>query len=744
MWSVFHLAARPAVAYPDRIRRTLSLVGVKLRDRVCVLVAAAVLVVGSGIAGFGSVSAAAVLAPPPAWSPPLTLGAGAEPSIRTLPAGSPDQQAAVVSAPAGTGSNFWYVDEYRNADGSYRLKGSAPQQPDLGTGGGDSEISVGRLPASGKCPAIAYSGLHNIDLLDNFTTARSDTCGESFTNPPNLYATQNTATDRQWQTFDGTKTNHLIYHKVDTGQIVDSVSYDGGFTYLTQAGPAGLAAVGSLIDPAHAYTQPQVKIGNIVTDYAHPVTGAFYPAAPVGSGEQIHPLYAIFAGTANATETAMSQLPNATYDFLDTLYLATSRDGGRTWTDSTILSVPAASHRELDLVFPVIAIDSGGGLYAAYSDGFKISYVSSTSHGSRWTKPFQINADNRGSRPDTGRADLFPWLVGGAAGRIDVVWYHGQGGNTSAYRNPGTNDAVHGTTVWTVAFAQLFNATATDAAGAARPAVQSNSEAITPVIHRGSVCNNGTVCGITGPGDRTLLDFFQVAIDSAGRANIAYASDVSSPGTASTVYTRQNSGLSALTGQPLTRHSYAQPIVPTGTSCPGPQVLDPAGDAPGSTTNGTGEANIASDDILNARFTTPDTTHLKVALTLNNLSSTPAPGTLSTQYVVYWTYGGNNFYVAADVGPAVTTYTVGTLSGGKMNPGTAVPGTFTPGPGGRITWTPTRAMIGNPATGAVLTKTYAEDHGSFTAAGTGLHYLATVDRAPDAGNGATYTVGGRC
>lgn len=705
--------------------------------------AVAVLVAGLGIANAGSVTAAA-LAAPPAWTAPLILGAGAEPSIRTLPAGSPDQQAAVVSAPAGTGSNFWYVDEYRNADGSYRLKGSAPQQPDLGTGGGDSEISVGRLPAGGKCPAIAYSGLHNIDLLDNFTTARSDTCGESFTNPPNLYATQTTLTDRQWQSFDGVKTNHLIYHKVDTGQIVDSVSYDGGFTYVTQAGPGGLAVIGSIIDPAHAYTQPQVKIGNIVTDYAHPVAGAFYPAAPVGSGEQIHPLNAIFAGTANASETAMSQLPNATYDYPDTLYLATSRDGGRTWTDSTILSVPAASHRELDLVFPVIAVDTAGGLYAAYSDGFKVSYVSSTTHGSRWSKPFQINTDNRGTTPDKGRADLFPWLVGGAAGKVDVVWYHGQGGDTSAYRNPGTNDATHGTTVWTVAFAQLFNATATDATGAARPAVQANNEAISPVIHKGSVCNNGTVCGITGPGDRTLLDFFQVAIDSAGRADIAYASDVSSPGTANTVYTRQNSGLSALTGQPLTPHSYTQPVVPTGTSCPGPQVLDPAGDAPGSTTNGTGEPNIASDDILNARFTTPDATHLRVALTLNNLSSTPAPGTLSTQYVVHWTYGGSDFYAAADVGPAATTYTVGTSTGGKMNPGTAVPGTFTPGPGGKITWTPTRAMIGNPANSAVLTQTYADDHGSFTAAGTGLHYAAAVDRAPDAGNGAPYTLAGRC
>jgi len=703
----------------------------------------AVALLATAVAGYTSASAATLPAPP-SWTPPLSLGAGAEPSIRTLPAGSLDQQAAVVSAPAGTGSNFWYVDELRNADGSYRLKGSAPQQPDLGTGGGDSEISVGNLAAAGKCPAIAYSGLHNIDLLDNFTAARSDSCGESFTNPPNLYATQNTATDRQWQSFDGVKTNHLIYHKVDTGQIVDSVSYDGGYTYLTQGTPAGLAAVGSLIDPAHAYTQPQVKIGNIVTDYAHPVVGAYYPVAPVGSGEQIHPLYAIFAGTANANETILSQLPNATYDYLDTLYLATSRDGGRTWTDSKIFSVPAASHRELDLVFPVIAIDSGGGLYAAYSDGFKVSYVSSTSHGARWTKPFQINADNRGTTPDKGRADLFPWLVGGAPGKVDVVWYHGQGGDTSAYRNPGTADATHGTTLWTVAFAQLFNATATNSAGGAQPTVQANNAAITPVIHKGSVCNNGTVCGITGPGDRTLLDFFQVAIDSVGRANIAYASDISSPGNASTVYTRQNSGLSALTGQAVPRHSYVQPTVLTGTSCPGPQVLDPAGDAAGSTTNGTGEANIASDDILNARFTTPDSTHLKVALTLNNLSSTPAPGTLSTQYVVHWTYSGKDYYAAADVGPAKTTYTVGTSTAGKMNPGTAVPGTLTPGPSGRITWTPTRAVVGNPTSGALLTKAYADDHGAFTAAGTGLHYVAAVDRAPDAGNGATYTVSGRC
>jgi hypothetical protein len=682
---------------------------------------------------------------PPQWSPPLALGAGAEPSIRTLPSGSVDQQAAVVSAPTGLGSNYWYIDDHVNSDGTHWLGSSAPQQPDLGTGGGDSEISVGRLAPGQKCPHIAYTGLHNIDLLDNFTAARSDDCGESFTNPPNLYATQNTATDRQWQSFDGSLTNHLIYHKVDTGQIVDSVSYDGGFTYVTLGGPAGLAAIGSIVDPAHAYTQPNLKIGNIVTDYAHPVAGKFYPPAPVGSGEQIHTLYAIFAGTANAAETLASQSPTAGYDYLDTLYLAKSVDGGVTWKDSTIFSVPAASRRELDLVFPVIATDVAGNLYAAWSDGFKIQYVSSTNGGTSWSKPFQVNVDNRGTVPDKGHANLFPWIVGGGSGKLDVVWYHGVGGDTSAYRNPGTNDAVHGTTVWTVAFAQLFLATRKDANGASLPQVTTNHGAITPIIHKGSVCNNGTVCGITGPGDRTLLDFFQVALDASGRANIAYASDVATPGTATTYYTRQNYGYSAYSGANAPVYTYRQPVVPTGTSCPGPQVVDRSGDAAGSVLNGAGERNIPSDDILNVRFTTPSSSTLRVRMTLNNLSATPSTGTASTEYDVYWSYGGKTYFVSATSnGPGLQTYDSGTVTDGTRTATGTPTGTFTTGPNGYITWTLPRSSVGNPPNGAKLTTPSGETHGAFTVAGSGLHYVAAVDRAPDAGSGAPYTVGGAC
>src|SRR5439155_7379265 len=194
----------------------------------------------------------------PDWSPPLPLaGGGAEPSIRN---GRDNKHAAYVSAPTGLGSNFWYVDEIENGDGTFSMKPSPPRQPDIGTGGGDSEISVGNTidPTTG-CAPIAYSGLHNIDLLDNFTAAKSPDCGLSFTSPA-LFATQNTLTDRQWQTFDGRLSNFLIFHKVDSSQIVVARSLDGGASY-TSLSPDGTQGI---IDAATFPSVPNAnKIGNI-------------------------------------------------------------------------------------------------------------------------------------------------------------------------------------------------------------------------------------------------------------------------------------------------------------------------------------------------------------------------------------------------------------------------------------------------------------------------------------------------
>lgn len=471
----------------------------------------------------------------------MQLGSGGEPSIRVAADG---RAAAYVSAPAGLGSNFWAIAEKTERDGTHVLVPSRAINPDLGTGGGDSDISLGTAPDPRTgCLPIAFSGLHNIDALDNFTVATSRDCGRTFSTP-NPYATQNTLTDRQWQTFDGAKTNHLIYH-LGSGQIALSTSYDGGFTYVSD----GASNLNGIVDPLHSYTLPNVKIGPIVTDYSAPIEGQHYPI----SGDQIHRLYAVFAGSRNATEAARGASIDIAgrYDHMDSVYLATSVDGGLTWTDTLVYQTGPTAKRELDQIFPVLAVDRRGHVYAGWSDGATVQYAASTDRGVHWTKPRTINPKDRsGHRAKNGTANLFPWLAAGAQGNLDVVWYHGKGGNTTGYRNYGSR----GATEWTVAFAQLAGA------DTARPRTVTYSEAITPVFHTGSVCINGLACDIPGTassGDRSLLDFFQVAIDKQGRANIAYT--LTRGGSAFATYTRQNSGMSLLTGKPVPRLPFHLP-----------------------------------------------------------------------------------------------------------------------------------------------------------------------------------------
>jgi hypothetical protein len=535
----------------------------------------------------GSLMAAAMVAmpasaktrtPAPTFSRPMILaGGGAEPSIRVPRDG---KSAAYVSAPTGLGSNFWRITEKRNADHSVTFQQGPVQQPDLGTGGGDSEISVGdltqRAPANG-CAPIAYSGLHNIDLLDNFTVATSTDCGNSFA-LANPFATQNTLTDRQWQVFDGANTNFLIYHLVSTGQIVVSVSPDAGQHYVSY----GASNANGIIDPALlAESGDNQQIGNIIVNHAELIPGVTNPV----SGEPVHAMYAIFGIADNAGIAAQSNLPGSTYNGIDSIYVGRSVDGGVTWTDSKVFSVDPATHRELNMLFPVISSDSAGNLYAAWSDTFKVEYAVSTDHGAHWSKPYQVNRDNRGvgkggvDAPEAGKADVFPWIGAGGNGLLDVVWYHGQGGAPASnliYRDPG--DAK---TRWTVAFAQIGNA-AHVAHGKTSPKVLTYTDAITPVVHFGDICQNGTLCdlGVDNPvvprKDRSLLDFFQVAVDKDGRAHLAIADNASAPGQLISAYLVQLSGVSLVTGKPLKRLKVSYPRL---TCAPDATFTDPSGDA---------------------------------------------------------------------------------------------------------------------------------------------------------------------
>jgi len=330
---------------------------------------------------------------------------------------------------------------------------------------------------------------------------------------------------------------------------------------------------------------------------------------------------------------------------------------------------------------------------------------------------------------------VFRWTAAGGGGRIAVVWSRGSGGaagSESKYRDPGDAN-----TTWTVAAAQITGASST------KPTVASYSETVSPVIHTGDICQNGINCDVLG-GDRTLLDFFEVSIDTAGRANIAYASDAGSPGTASVGYIRQNTGASAWDGSRLTGFAWAPYAPPQGTSCPGPQIVDPAGDAAGSIlTNPTG-GNVDSADLTGIGWHASNGgSTLAITMTLKDLSATPQAGTASRIWDAYWSYGGRTWYVEASTnGPGIQAYDVGFLATDGSQTSTGSPtGTFTAGPNGTIVWTVDRSVIGSPPDGAVLQPLYGDSHEGFTVLGGGVFYTAALDRGPDSGGGASYNVG---
>jgi hypothetical protein len=263
---------------------------------------------------------------------------------------------------------------------------------------------------------------------------------------------------------------------------------------------------------------------------------------------------------------------------------------------------------------------------------------------------------------------------------------------------------------------------------------------------------------LIGNRDRTLLDFFQVSIDPTnGAAAIAYADDHASPGSAVLYYTRQCTGISARTGIALVNDCVAPPpppAPPLGNVCPGPQVADFTGDAPNNYPGGMGQ-NIDNLDVAAATFASAALrsggTTIDVTLKLNNLQAPPTasnPNIVSALWTVYFQYGtatGKSWwYVQATTNgtgaSAVVTYDYGTWDGNFHHVGT-ITGEFHPGAAGTFVFHLPRAAVGSPPDGAVLTGTWSDTHASISALGRGVYFIASADRAPDAGYGSNALVG---
>ncbi len=191
-------------------------------------------------------------------------------------------------------------------------------------------------------------------------------------------------------------------------------------------------------------------------------------------------------------------------------YVSVSKDGGLTWTEHKVADVRG----EIEgLNHAAGAVDDEGNVYVAWNEivdgALDVYYAYSTDEGATWSEPARVNA--------AGGTHTFPWIAARRDGVVGVAWYETAGNGTA-----GTAPAD---AAWRVAYAETASGHDADAAW--------TEAVVTPEpMHEGPICANGLGCNMPAPvgtpGDRDLLDFFEIAFDAEGRIHLVWADDTGS------------------------------------------------------------------------------------------------------------------------------------------------------------------------------------------------------------------------
>jgi len=449
---------------------------------------------------------------------------GLEPGVRT------DSQGTVYvfsirGVPGGTDLHRWYqaVDGSPNSDGTLPFKyegqpdncgiqtnGCAGDvnnmtNPGVTPGGGDVDVAV-NAPAPGT--NIPNLGLASLSLAPGVTATHSTNRGDSFT-VPNVLAAAIAGDDRPWIDGNGSNLIYMNYHDVATFNIEVQRSNDGGEAYVTGFGEA--------ID---SQTFPQV--GNVTPTSTANIAGRIQ--VDRSSCSTRGSLYQIFVAPDNVSENTGGMPMRSVY-----VGVSTDVNAGQrvfTFTDHKVFTSPIGSPgaaNGTDNIFPALAVDALGYLYAVWSDNTNIYLSSSGDQGKTWTAPAQVN---QGST--VGNANVFPWVAADSNGHVVVTWL---GDNMAGNSNDRTtlepghpasqgaacnsgNTCMQQWAQWNVYMAESVNG------HSAAPAFR-QSQASDHVIHRGTVSTGG----LGGGADRSLADLFQVSLDPQHRANMAFSDD---------------------------------------------------------------------------------------------------------------------------------------------------------------------------------------------------------------------------
>ena len=349
-------------------------------------------------------------------APAAFIVRGLEPSVRVDAQGTV-YVSSIRGVPTGVDLHRYYaaIDGPPGMSGTYPFKYEG--QPDncgifnasqggcannnldpfgLGLGGGDVDIAV-NYPTTGT-PNL---GLVSLTLAPGVTGTHSTTRGDSFSTP-NPAVALIPGDDRQW--IDGTnaQTVYLNYHDVGTFNIEVQRSNDGGQTYVDGFGEA--------IDP-----QTFPAAGGV------PATNSANIAGQIKVDRSICPsrgnLYQIFVAPDSVAE-------NLTGGALRSIYVGVSTDVNLglpafTFTDTKVFTgLAGAQNQGAGNLFPALATDDFGFVYAAWSDNSNIFYSFSTDQGTTWSSPINVSFGING-----GNANLFPWIAADANGHVGIVWF---------------------------------------------------------------------------------------------------------------------------------------------------------------------------------------------------------------------------------------------------------------------------------------------------------------------------------
>src|SRR5216683_1733426 len=451
---------------------------------------------------------------------PAGAGQAVEPSM-TVDSQGDIYVESIRGVPGGLDLWRWYktADAGPNADGTLPFKYEG--QPDCGMfvtpfctasgvapGGGDGDVAVNAPdPSNLNIPNLAVVSLSAAEVTGSHSTSRAD-----------AFSTPNPATagvpfdDRMW--IDGINDPSHVYMEYHdfgtTSQIFVQRSADGGETYTN--------ALGAVIDAA---TEPSVgpPTGNIAGQIK----------ADNSSCSSHGNLYQIFVGPDNPTDNSnnSSAFLNAAYVGVATGVSLTSP--ALTFTDYKIFSCGAGSTcptgAGLGNLFPALAVDKFGYVYAVWSDNTSIYYSFSMSHGTRWSPAIKVTQNTS----QAGKSNVFPWIAADANGHVAIAWYGAdQAGNSNTVSATNTH--------WNVFVAESVNGHAISPAFAFSQATDHSN-------HTGQISTGG----LLGSSDRSLADFFQIGIDPNHLVNIAFADNHAGPSV--TYFTRQKTASAGITAK---------------------------------------------------------------------------------------------------------------------------------------------------------------------------------------------------